>query len=144
MTPIHPAVRLENDDFLVDHELSALRAVSLSIGGIATFVGYARDRSREHHVTHLIFEAYESMALTTLQQLRDEALIKFGVLEVRIIHRLGHIASGQQIVFIGVAAQHRAPALEACAWLIDTLKQQVPIWKKEVTAEGVEWVTSHP
>ncbi|HEX5364827.1 MAG TPA: molybdenum cofactor biosynthesis protein MoaE [Gallionella sp.] len=141
---IKEAVRIQLEDFSQDEELRALQASSKRMGGIATFLGCARDFSEERTVTQLSFEAYGSMALAEMNRLRDEAIARFGLLDARIVHRIGTIAAGGQIVFIAAGAEHRAPALEACHWLIDELKQRVPIWKKEVTPQGDAWVTPHP
>ena len=138
------AVRLQQEDFSVDEELSLLRSGSLRMGGIATFIGCARDFSEGHEVTQISFDAYGSMALAEMNKLRAEAIAKFELLDARIVHRTGMVAAGEQIVFIAAGAEHRAPALQACHWLIDELKQRVPIWKKEITPQGESWVTSHP
>jgi molybdopterin synthase catalytic subunit len=95
-------------------------------------------------VSEISFESYGSMALAEMNKLRDEAIGRFGLLDARIVHRVGHVMAGEQIVLIVAGAEHRAPALQACQWLIDELKQHVPIWKKEITPEGDAWVTSHP
>lgn len=138
------AVRLQQEDFSVDQELAALRASSMRMGGIATFIGCARDFSEGRQVTEISFDAYGSMALAEMNKLRDEAIAKFGLLDARIVHRVGVVGAGEQIVFIAAGAEHRAPALQACHWLIDELKQRVPIWKKETTPQGDAWVTPHP
>ena len=138
------AVRLQQQDFSVDKELAALRANSRRMGGIATFIGCARDFSEGRVVSEISFDAYNSMALAEMNRLRDEAIKKFALLDARIVHRIGSVAAGEQIVLIATGAEHRAPALQACQWLIDELKQRVPIWKKEITPEGATWVTSHP
>ena len=138
------SVRLQTEDFSIDEELAALRVSSLRMGGIATFLGCARDFSEGREVSQISFDAYGSMALTEMQQLRDEAISKFALLDVRIVHRVGIVAAGEQIVLIVTGAEHRAPALQACSWLIDALKQRVPIWKKEITTQGDSWVTPHP
>jgi len=138
------AVRLQIEDFSVDQELRALRASSTRMGGIATFIGCARDFSEGREVSEISFEAYDSMALSEMSRLRDEAIKKFGLLDARIVHRVGTVGAGDQIVFIATGAEHRKPALEACHWLIDELKQCVPIWKKEITPQGDAWVTPHP
>ncbi len=138
------AVRIQREDFSQDQEIRALRATSRRMGGIATFIGCARDFSEGRDVTQLSFEAYDRMAVAEMNKLRDEAIGKFGLLDARIVHRVGIVAAGEQIVFIAAGAEHRAPALEACHWLIDELKQRVPIWKKEVSPEGDAWVTPHP
>ncbi|MDR1708990.1 MAG: molybdenum cofactor biosynthesis protein MoaE, partial [Candidatus Accumulibacter sp.] len=77
-------------------------------------------------------------------KLRAEALARFGLIDARLVHRVGAVAAGENIVLIAAAAEHRAPALEACRWLIDELKERVPIWKKEITPAGESWVTPHP
>ena len=83
-------------------------------------------------------------ALAELQKLRAEAIERFGLIDARIVHRLGTVHAGDNIVFIATGAEHRAPALDACRWLIDELKERVPIWKKEITPGGEAWVTPHP
>jgi molybdopterin synthase catalytic subunit len=138
------SVRLQTGDFSVDEELLALRASSLRMGGIATFVGCTRDFSEGREVSEISFDAYDSMALAEMKRLRDEAISKFTLLDARIVHRVGVVPAGEQIVLIATGAEHRAPALQACSWLIDALKQRVPIWKKEVTPQGDSWVTPHP
>jgi molybdopterin synthase catalytic subunit len=141
---MNDAVRLQQEDFSQDEEVRALRASSNRMGGIATFIGCARDFSEGREVTQISFDAYGSMALAEMNKLRDEAINKFVLLDARIVHRVGVVGAGEQIVFIAAGAEHRAPALQACHWLIDELKQRVPIWKKEITPQGDAWVTPHP
>ena len=138
------AVRIQQEDFSQDEEIAALRASSKRMGGIATFIGCARDFSEGREVTRISFDAYGSMAVAEMNRLRDEAIAKFALLDVRIVHRVGVVGAGDQIVFIAAGAEHRAPALQACHWLIDELKQRVPIWKKEITPQGDAWVSPHP
>ena len=137
-------VRLQQEDFSQDEEIAALRASSARMGGIATFIGCARDFSEGREVMQISFDAYGSMALAEMNKLRDEAIVRFALLDARIVHRVGVVGAGEQIVFIAAGAEHRAPALQACHWLIDELKQRVPIWKKEITPQGDVWVTHHP
>ena len=138
------AVRIQLEDFSQDEEIGALKAGSLRMGGIATFLGCARDFSEGRDVSEISFDAYDRMALPEMRKLRDEAIIRFGLIEARIVHRLGVVRGGDNIVFIATGAEHRAPALEACRWIIDELKERVPIWKKETTPQGDSWVTPHP
>jgi molybdopterin synthase catalytic subunit len=137
-------VRIQLEDFSQDEEISALKASSKSIGGIGTFLGCARDFSEGRAVSQLSFDAYGSMALSEMKELRREAIEKFGLLDARIVHRIGTVKSGDNIVFIAAGAEHRVAALEACRWMIDELKKRVPIWKKEITPQGDSWVTQHP
>jgi molybdopterin synthase catalytic subunit len=138
------AVRIQQEDFSQDEEIDALRASSKRMGGIATFIGCARDFSEGREVTQISFDTYGSMAVAEMNRLRDEAIKKFALLDARIVHRVGVVGAGDQIVFIAAGAEHRAQALQACQWLIDELKQRVPIWKKEITPQGDAWVTNHP
>jgi molybdopterin synthase catalytic subunit len=137
-------VRIQLEDFSQDEEISALKASSKSMGGVGTFLGCARDFSEGREVSQLSFDAYGSMALSEMKELRREAIKKFGLLDARIVHRIGTVKSGDNIVFIAAGAEHRVAALEACRWMIDELKQRVPIWKKEITPQGDSWVTQHP
>ena len=138
------AVRIQIEDFSQDEEINALRATSKRMGGIGTVLGCARDFSEGREVAEISFDAYGPMALSEMNALRTEAIEKFGLLDARIVHRVGTVRGGDNIVFIAAGAEHRAPALEACRWLIDELKERVPIWKKEVTPQGDSWVVPHP
>jgi len=132
------------EDFSIDEEVSAIKASSMRMGGVATFLGCARDFSEGREVSEISFDAYGSMALSELDRLRTDAIQQFGLLDARLVHRIGTVKGGDNIVLIVAGAEHRAPALEACRWMIDELKQRVPIWKKEITPQGESWVTSHP
>ena len=138
------AVRIQLEDISQDAEIRALKASLQRMGGIATFLGCARDFSEGREVSEISFDAYDRMALPEMRKLRDEAIARFGLIDARIVHRLGVVRGGDNIVFIATGAEHRAPALEACRWIIDELKERVPIWKKETTPQGDSWVTPHP
>jgi len=138
------SIRIQQDDFSIEAEVNALREKSKRIGGIATFLGCARDFSEGRNVFSIEFEQYAGMAEKALLALRDEALVRFDIIEARIIHRVTTVHAGDQIVLIVVGAEHRKAAFEACEWLIDELKKRVPIWKKETTPDGKSWVTEHP
>ncbi len=137
-------VRVQRENFSVDEEIDRVRRRSTRIGGIAVFLGTARDRSRGHDVSSITFEYYEGMAQKKLREIRERALKDFEVLEVLILHRYGDIGIGENIVLIVVGAEHRADAFRACKWCIDELKQITPIWKLEHTPEGEVWVEEHP
>jgi molybdopterin synthase catalytic subunit len=141
---VKDAVRIQSDDFSQDEEIAALKASSRRMGGIATFVGCARDFSEGRAVSQISFDAYGSMAVSEMKQLRSDAISRFGLLDARIVHRICTVTAGDNIVFIAAGAEHRAAALDACRWMIDELKLRVPIWKKEVTPEGEAWVSPHP
>ncbi len=137
-------VRVQRENFSIDQELDRVRSRSKRIGGIATFLGIARDRSRGRDVDSITFEHYEGMAQKKLHEIRERALKDFDILELLIIHRYGEITIGENIVLIIAGAEHRADAFNACRWAIDELKQITPIWKLEHTPEGEVWVEEHP
>jgi len=138
------AIRIQEQDFSLEEEVNALRKTSQRIGGITTFLGCARDFSEGRDVFSINFEQYAGMAEKAMSALADEAKVKFDIIAVRMVHRVTTVHAGEQIVLIVVGAEHRKPAFEACEWLIDELKQRVPIWKKETTPDGDTWVTQHP
>ncbi len=137
-------MRIQLEDFSQDEEIYALKSGSKRMGGIGTFLGCARDYSEGRDVSEISFDAYGNMALSEMNKLRSDAIEKFDLLDARIVHRIGTVKGGDNIVFIAAGAEHRAAAMEACRWMIDELKQRVPIWKKEITPQGNSWVVPHP
>jgi molybdopterin converting factor subunit 1 len=113
-------------------------------GATVIFEGVVRNQTRGRRTLYLNYEAYEEMALQQLDQLASEALQKFQVRDVAIVHRLGHLEIGETSVLIVVASAHRGPAFDACRWIIDTLKRTVPIWKKEHFEDGAVWADGEP
>jgi molybdopterin synthase catalytic subunit/molybdopterin converting factor small subunit len=109
-------------------------------GGIATFIGTTRVHSRGRTVQHLDYEAYGGMAEKKMAEIGDELKRKYDLCEVAIAHRVGRVGIGDLSVVIAVSAPHRAAALAACKDAIDTLKETVPLWKKEVYEGGEEWI----
>jgi molybdopterin synthase catalytic subunit len=114
------------------------------MGGIVTFVGAVRDRARGRAIRHLEYEAYPEMALREMEKISAEAAQRWPGTRVAIGHRSGHLEIGEIAVVIAAAAPHRAEAFDACRFAIDTLKQTVPIWKKEVATDGEYWVDDRP
>ncbi|HEY2072414.1 MAG TPA: molybdenum cofactor biosynthesis protein MoaE [Gaiellaceae bacterium] len=115
-------------------------ASSDDAGAIATFVGTVRRQSRGREVVRLEYEAFAEMAEPMLRRLADELTAKHGLCEVAIHHRIGPVDIGEASVVIAVSAPHRAAALDACHEAIDTLKETIPLWKKEIYADGEEWI----
>jgi molybdopterin synthase catalytic subunit len=113
-------------------------------GAVCVFDGIVRDNTRGRQTLFLDYEAYEEMALSQMRSLAAEALVKFPIRDVALLHRLGRLEVGETSVLIVVASAHRAAAFDACRWLIDTLKKTVPIWKKEHFADGVVWAAGEP
>jgi molybdopterin synthase catalytic subunit len=115
-----------------------------SDGAVCVFDGIVRDNTKGRKTLHLDYEAYREMALEQMRGLAEEALTKFGVRDVALVHRLGRLKVGETSVLIVVASAHRGAAFDACRWLIDTLKKTVPIWKKEQFVDGAVWADGEP
>src|SRR3954471_19871307 len=113
-------------------------------GAVCVFDGIVRDNTRGRKTLHLDYEAYREMALAQMKALATEAVAKFGVRDVAVVHRLGRLVVGESSVLIVVASAHRGAAFDACRWLIDTLKKTVPIWKKEQFVDGAVWADGEP
>jgi len=113
-------------------------------GAIVMFDGIVRDHSRGRRTLYLDYEAYEEMALKQMRGLAAQAMEKFAIRNLAIVHRLGRLEIGESSVFIAVFSAHRAAAFEACRWIIDTLKKTVPIWKKEHFEDGAVWADGEP
>ena len=119
-------------------------AMSPQSGGIDVFIGTVRQMTRGKAVRRLEFEAYENMALHEMEKIAIAAASKWPVVKILIHHRTGSLEVGEVPVVIVVSAAHRDAAFDACRYAIDTLKQTVPIWKKEVFEDGAQWVAAHP
>jgi molybdopterin synthase catalytic subunit len=141
---LHGLVRVQEEPFSLDAEVERIKRSSKTIGGIVTFLGTTRDLSRGSNVAKLEFEHYPGMAEKKLAEIRDRAIREFGAIDATIIHRVGTMPVGENIVLIVVASVHRDEAFRACRFCIDELKRITPIWKKETTPEGVVWVEEHP
>ncbi len=112
-------------------------------GAINVFIGTVRNQTAQKNVVGLDYEAFEAMAIRKMQEIAEEAKAKFPVLKVAIAHRVGKLKLGEIAVVIAVATPHRAESFAACKFIIDTLKEVVPIWKKELFEDGDVWVSAH-
>lgn len=134
--------------FLTEEPIDAAALVSAlkqdEDGAVVVFDGIVRNQTRGRRTLYLFYEVYAEMALAQMRQLADEALAKHPIRDVAIVHRLGKLEIGETSVLIAVASAHRAAAFDACRWLIDTLKQTVPIWKKEYFEDGAVWAQGDP
>lgn len=113
-------------------------------GAVVVFDGIVRNNTRGRRTLHLDYEAYEEMAEKQMAEISAQAIEKFGVRAVTLVHRLGRLEIGETSVLIVVASAHRGAAFDACRWVIDTLKKTVPIWKKESFADGAVWADGEP
>ena len=113
-------------------------------GGHVIFIGTVRNHTSDKAVLHLIFEAYGPMAVKEMRKIAVKAIEKFNIIHIAIHHRTGKLAIGEIPVIIAVSSAHRTEAFLACEYCIDTLKETVPIWKKEYFEDGEVWVAAHP
>ncbi len=115
-----------------------------SVGGEVLFIGKVRNHTQGKEVIRRDFESYEPMAISEMKKIAQNAMKQWPLKKLIIHHRVGALAIGEIAVIIGVASAHRKEAFAACEFAIDTLKQTVPIWKKEIFADGEVWVAAHP
>lgn len=113
-------------------------------GGIDLFVGTVRRWNKGEEVTHLFFESYVAMAIKEMEKIAINAIEKFGLEKISIHHRIGKVELEGIAVIIAASSKHRKAAFQACEYAIDTLKENVPIWKKEFLIDGSYWVNSRP
>jgi MoaE-MoaD fusion protein len=135
-------IRLQHEP--IDAHALVARVKEGETGAVAVFDGIVRDNTRGRPTLYLDYEAYDGMALGQMRGLAEEARQRFGVRRIALVHRLGRLQIGETSVLIAVASAHRAQALDACRWLIDTLKKTVPIWKKEWFQDGAVWADGEP
>jgi molybdopterin synthase catalytic subunit len=127
-------IAITEDDFDPGVYIDAAR--TRENGGIVSFTGIVRDDG----ITSMELESYKDVALQELTIIRDEAMARYAINSLDIIHRIGKLAIGDHIVLIVAGSSHRKPAFRACEFVIDRIKKSVPIWKKEETLEGSRWI----
>ena len=133
-------IEITETDFSVDEVVNRIKTDEM--GCIVTFVGIVRNNSNGKPVERIEIQVYEAMAVKQLDAIREEAISRFTIDDVSIVHRHGSLRVSEKIVMIAVGAGHRAEAFDACRYVIDSIKKKVPIWKKEYTPDGEFWVES--
>ncbi|MGF1832650.1 molybdopterin synthase catalytic subunit MoaE [Photobacterium sanguinicancri] len=132
-------ISVQEADFSVAEEYERL-AQGTSAGAVVTFIGKVRDFNQGDDVTGLSLEHYPGMTEKSLEKIVEQANERWPLIATRVIHRVGDLELGDQIVFVGVSSAHRGAAFQACEFIMDYLKTQAPFWKKERTAEATRWV----
>ena len=136
-------VRVQTADFDLAAETAALREGDLGVGAVASFVGTVRERGHPgagEAVSELELEHYPGMTEKAIEAIIDAASARFQIRGARVVHRVGRLAPGEQIVLVAVSSAHRGQAFQACEFIMDYLKTQAPFWKKETTPSGAQWV----
>lgn len=132
-------IKVHSQDFDIDQEYQLLRESSPQIGAIVTFTGLVREFVQGDQ-TNVFLEHYPEMTEKILTSIIDQAKERWDIIQASVVHRIGHLTLGEQIVFVGVNSPHRQDAFQACEFIMDFLKTEAPFWKKEITNDGEFWV----
>ena len=133
-------VRVQTGDFDIGVEIERLRACGRGIGAIASFIGTVREFSDAAAITGMTLEHYPGMTERALEDIVAQARSRFDIGDALVIHRVGALSPGDQIVLVAVTSAHRGEAFDACEFIMDWLKTRAPFWKKERLPEGERWV----
>jgi len=134
-------IRIQEEDFCLQTEYDAMRRQSgARAGAICMFTGLVRDFGDQSGVESIYLEHYAGMTEKSLQSIIDKARSRWPLEAIRIIHRVGDLSLNEQIVLVGISSAHRDAAFQACQFIMDFLKREAPIWKKEISAESALWV----
>ncbi len=135
-----PSIRVQTEDFDAGLEMRRLQALTPETGAVASFVGAVRDRNDGQSVSGMTLEHYPGMTERSLADICDRAAGRWPLLGITLIHRVGPLRVGDQIVLVAVSSAHRDAAFDACRFIMDYLKTEAPFWKKEDTPAGSRWV----
>ena len=133
-------VRVQTEDFDAGREIAVLRQGNPQIGAIASFIGAVRDANEGERVAQMTLEHYPGMTEKSIAAIIEEAKARWNIFDALVIHRVGTLKPGDQIVLVVVTGAHRGDAFAACEFIMDYLKTRAPFWKKEQTAQGARWV----
>lgn len=133
-------VRVQNEDFNSGDEIKRLQAERKDVGAVVCFIGLVRDINEGDSVSKLTLEHYPGMTEKSLNKIAEQAKVRWNIMDVLIIHRVGTLAPSDQIVLVAVTGAHRGEAFAACEFVMDYLKTEAPFWKKELTQNGERWV----
>ena len=139
-TDPYPHVRVQTEDFDVGAELRRLRGDRRDIGAVASFVGLVRDINEGSEVGRMYLEHYPGMTEKSIEDIVEQAMGRWELIDALVIHRVGALEPCDQIVLVAVCGGHRGETFQACEFIMDYLQTQAPFWKKETTAEGQRWV----
>ena len=138
-------IRVQQEDFDAGSLLAELRAGRSDIGASVMFIGYVRDLNLDDHIQALRLEHYPGMTEKALEEIVNEAISRWDLTDVAVIHRVGELRPSDQIVLVAVTSAHRGDAFAACEFIMDYLKTRAPFWKKELLRNGSSrWVEARP
>jgi len=135
-------IQIQTEDFDAGKIINDLKHSTDNIGAIVSFIGLVREFSAEDDIDSMTLEHYPGMTESVLKKIEDDAIQRWSLIGSHIIHRVGNLKAGDNIVIVATAAEHRKQAFEAAQYIMDFLKTEAPFWKKEHTSEGDRWVES--
>ena len=133
-------IKIQQQDFDLEKEISAIKFKYSSVGAVSTFIGYVRDINNNKEVTSIDLEVYQDMAFNSLEKIIEEAKKKWGLIDSLVIHRYGQLNISEKIVLVATFSMHRNDSIASCNYIIDFLKKDAPFWKKEFYNEKFNWL----
>lgn len=133
-------MKISHDLDDIETLIDGLKRITDEVGAIAIFVGVVREKRNDEKVLRLEYEAYEELASKVAEKIIEDAKTKYGIIDACIQHRIGTVKVGGDVMYVLVASKHRAEAFQALSEIVERIKRELPIWKKEVTEKGSYWV----
>ena len=133
-------IKVQKKDFDIEKEIKIIKDKYSNIGAVNSFIGYVRDLNDNMDVKYLHLEVYKEMAIKELSRIKNKALKKWGLIDCLIIHRYGKLFVNEKIVLVVCFSEHRNNSFEACKFIMDYLKKDAPLWKKEFYTKGSRWL----
>ena len=133
-------IKIQKKDFNIEQEIKLLKDKYSNVGAVISFIGFVRDINNKKDVKYIELEVYEKMAIKELSKIKDNAVKKFDLVDCLIVHRYGRLDVNDRIVLVVCFSEHRNNSFEACKFIMDYLKKDVPFWKKEIYFEGSDWL----
>ena len=133
-------IKIQKKDFNIEQEIKLLKDKYSNVGAVISFIGFVRDINNKKDVKYIELEVYEKMAIKELSKIKDNAIKKFDLVDCLIVHRYGRLDVNDSIVLVVCFSEHRNNSFEACKFIMDYLKRDVPFWKKEIYFKGSDWL----
>ena len=133
-------IKIQKKDFNIELEIKLLKDKYSNVGAVISFIGFVRDLNNKKDVKYIELEVYEKMAIKELSKIKDNAVKKFDLVDCLIVHRYGRLDVNDRIVLVVCFSEHRNNSFEACKFIMDYLKRDVPFWKKEIYFKGSDWL----
>ena len=133
-------IKIQKKDFNIEQEIKLLKDKYSNVGAVISFIGFVRDLNNKKNVKYIELEVYEKMAIKELSKIKNNAVKKFDLVDCLIVHRYGRLDVNDSIVLVVCFSEHRNNSFEACKFIMDYLKRDVPFWKKEIYFKGSDWL----